>query len=369
MHVLAPGALGGLERVVQTLAAEQHAAGDDVHVTAVVSRGEGAVAERFLAPLRAAGVGVHRFELPPRSYRRERSELTALCRELRPSIVHTHGYRADLVDGAVAREIGAAAVTTMHGFTGGSMRNRCYEALNRRAARRFDAVVAVSAPLARDLAAAGVRADRLHLVRNAWRRTSPPLARAAARSVLGLPAEGFTIGWAGRLSREKGLDVLIDALTHIAEAGVHVAVLGDGPERHALEHRAARRGVAAQLTWHGFVPGADTLFTALDLFVLSSRTEGTPMVLFEAIASAVPIVATRVGGVPDIVSPSTGVLVDPDQPRALADAIDAVVRDPDGARRRADAARDIMNAGESLGAWVAAYDAAYDAAIRIASSR
>lgn len=93
------------------------------------------------------------------------------------------------------------------------------------------------------------------------------------------------------------------------------------------------------------------------------------MVLFEALASAVPIVAARVGGVPDVLSGDAGLLVEPDQPEALADAIDSVMRDPDGARRRANAARDIMNAGESLGAWVAAYSAAYDAALRIAAAR
>ena len=369
MHVVSPGAVGGLERVVQTLAAEQQAAGANVHVAAVVSRGEGAVADRFLAPLKSAGVGVHRLELPPRSYRRERSELTDLCRELRPAIVHTHGYRADLVDRAVAHGVGAAAVTTMHGFTGGSVRNRCYEALNRRMARRFDAVVAVSAPLARDLEASGVRADRLHLVRNAWRRTAPPLERDAARQRLAVSPASFTIGWTGRLSHEKGLDVLIDALALVAAPAVQLAVLGDGPERRALEHRASRGGVGARVRWHGFVPDADALFTAFDLFVLSSRTEGTPMVLFEALASAVPIVATRVGGVPDILGGDTALLIDPDQPRALADAIDSVVRDPDAARRRANAARDIMNAGESLGAWVAAYSAAYDAALRVAAAR
>lgn len=369
MHVVSPGTVGGIERVVQVLAAEQQAAGGNVHVAAVVSRGDGADADRFLAPLKSAGVSVHRLEVPPRSYRRERAELTALCRELRPAIVHTHGYRANLVDGAVARRVGAAAVTTMHGFTGGSVRNRCYEALDRRAARRFDAVVAVSAPLARDMTAAGVRADRLHTVRNAWRRTAPPLERAAARSVLGIPPAQFTIGWAGRVSREKGLDVLIDALALRPASDVHLAVIGDGPERGAVEQRAARRGVAARTTWHGFVPNADTLFSAFDLFVLSSRTEGTPMVLFEALASAVPIVAARVGGVPDVLSGDAGLLVEPDQPEALADAIDSVVRDPDGARRRANAARDIVNAGESLGAWVAAYGAAYDAALRIAAAR
>jgi glycosyltransferase involved in cell wall biosynthesis len=369
VHIVTPGVVGGLERVVQTLASEQHAAGADVHVAAIVSRGDGEVADRFLAPLRSAGVVGHRLELPPRSYRRERRELAALCRDIRPEIVHTHGYRADLVDGGVARTVGAAAVTTLHGFTGGGIRNRCYEALQRRAARGFDAVVAVSRPLACEMERAGVPAERVHFVPNAWRPSAPPLARAAARQSLGLPPNDFFVGWAGRLSHEKGLDVLLDALASLHPLPVNLAVLGDGPERPALEQRAARHGIGERVRWHGFVPEADTLFAAFDVFVLSSRTEGTPMVLFEALASAVPIVATRVGGIPDVITADEGTLIDPGHSLALASAIRSLYRDGDSARERAQLARARLNASNRLGAWVAEYDTAYTAAVAAAAAR
>jgi hypothetical protein len=127
MHVVNPGVVGGLERVVQTLAAEQRAAGDDVHVAAVVGPDDADNADNFFGPLRSAGVDTHAVELPPRRYLRERAALIDICRRHRPAIVHTHGYRADLVDGGVAHAVDAASVTTIHGFTGGSAKNRCYE--------------------------------------------------------------------------------------------------------------------------------------------------------------------------------------------------------------------------------------------------
>jgi glycosyltransferase involved in cell wall biosynthesis len=214
---------------------------------------------------------------------------------------------------------------------------------------------------------AGVPAERVHFVPNVGRRSAPPLARTAARQSLGLPPHEFIVGWAGRVSHEKGLDVLIDALASVHPLPVNLAVLGDGPERPALERRATRLGIGDRVRWHGFVPDADTLFAAFDVFVLSSRTEGCPQVLFEALASAVPIVATRVGGVPDIITTGEGTLVEPGQPLALAGAINSLYRDGDSARERAQRARARLNTSNRLGAWVAGYDAAYSAAVAAAA--
>src|SRR5713101_3623616 len=92
-----------------------------------------------------------------------------LGRRLRPAVVHTHGYRPDVVDAGAARRLGIPTVTTVHGFTGGGWKNRFYERVQRRSHRRFDAVVAVSRPLVEQLLRDGVPPRRLHLVQNAWR--------------------------------------------------------------------------------------------------------------------------------------------------------------------------------------------------------
>ncbi|HEY3280083.1 MAG TPA: glycosyltransferase family 4 protein [Gemmatimonadales bacterium] len=358
VHVVAPAVFGGLERVVQTLGLGQRGLGHDVHVLAVVDAPS--AGQAFLAPLADAGVRTRTLALPGRAYQRERAAIADLCRDVRPDVVHTHGYRPDVVDAGVARRLGIPIVTTVHGFTGGGWRNRFYEWLQCRAFRGFDAVVAVSRPLARRLERAGVPRPKIHEVPNAWRPSGPPVGRDAARCVLGIPPEEFVVGWVGRLSHEKGPDVLLHALSHVRDLPIAASVVGSGPLRASLQARAAALQLDGRLRWHGTIPDAGRLLAAFDVCVLSSRTEGTPIVLFEAMAAGVPVVATCVGGVPDVVSPAEAAVVPPDDPVALAAEIRAVYRNPEVARGRARAARTRVERDFRVAPWLARYEAIYD---------
>jgi glycosyltransferase involved in cell wall biosynthesis len=360
LHLVAPSEMGGAERVVHALATGQRRAGHRVCVAAVLGRG--VVNHPFVEPLVQAGVDVAPLRLPPRAYLRERAAIVDICRRIRPDVVHTHGYRVEVVDAGVVHRLGIATVATVHGFTGGDWKNRLYQRLQRRALRRFDAVVAVSRPLAGELARAGVPADRLHVVRNAWPEGAdgePPLSRDRARRMLGVPADRFHIGWVGRLTAEKGADVLIAALASLREVPLVVSVLGDGRLRPRLETLAARRGLGDRIRWFGNLPAARQLFAAFDVFVLSSRTEGTPIVLFEAMAAGAPIVATKVGGVPDVVSPQEALLVSSDDPAALAGAIRCVHADSAAAVARASRARDRLAREFAIAPWLARYEHIY----------
>src|SRR5688572_4802527 len=130
VHVASPAAYGGLERVVQNLATGQRAAGAAVTVAAVVSPGatKGHV---FIDELRASQVPVEPIEVSSRAYLRERRLIGELLRRLGPNIVHTHGYRPDVLDAPVARGQGIPTVTTVHGFTGGDWKNLLFEYLDR----------------------------------------------------------------------------------------------------------------------------------------------------------------------------------------------------------------------------------------------
>jgi glycosyltransferase involved in cell wall biosynthesis len=242
-------------------------------------------------------------------------------------------------------------------------------AIQRRAFRHFDGIVAVSDTVADALMRFGVPPARVHVIQNAYDEVAPPLSRADARARLRAEANEFIIGWVGRLSREKGMDVLLAALADVRDRPVTVAVIGSGGERAALEADAVRLGVTGAVRWMGQVNDAPRLYRGFDLFVLSSRTEGTPIALFEAMDAEIPVVATAVGGVPAVVSSAEACLIPPEDPLALAQAIRDAYDDPAPGRVRAVTAKQRLRTQYAVGPWLDRYDRLYtDVSASLASA-
>jgi glycosyltransferase involved in cell wall biosynthesis len=214
------------------------------------------------------------------------------------------------------------------------------------------------------LAKRGVPKARLRTILNAWSPSGTPADRLAARRALALPVDGTVVGWVGRLTHEKGADVLLDAFASAPALPPRLSIVGAGPELDALQVQARSRGLEGRVQWHGFVPDAGQLLSAFDVFVLSSRTEGTPIALFEAMAAGVPIVATSVGGVPDVITDAEALLVPPEDPLALATAIRRVVDDPRVAAQRAAAARLRLAEKFAVDPWLSAYENVYRSVAR-----
>jgi glycosyltransferase involved in cell wall biosynthesis len=349
--------------VVTALASGHRARGHDVAVAAILDSGAGE--HPFVVQLRDEGVPVHSISLPNRAYRAERRAIGSICRSWQPQLVHTHGYRADILDSGVARRLGIPTVSTLHGFTSGDIKNRVYEFLQIVALRRVDAAIAVSRPIARLLERRGVGASRIHVIPNAWSPRSSPMTREAAREALGVPPAALRIAFVGRLSHEKGADVLLEAVAR-TDGRTTVSIIGSGPERSALEGTARALGVSGRVTWHGEIDGAARFLTAFDGIVLSSRTEGTPIILFEAIAAGVPVVASAVGGIPDVVTAREAYLVEPDDPVALASAIQQVADHPGEPSARAAAARRLLAERFQSGPWLERYEQVYETVLRFA---
>ena len=356
LHAIAPGPVGGAESAVLGLCAGQAEAGLQVILAVLADASSGP----FIEQARAQGCKVEAIAAGGRNYWRDWSGLRRVISDHRIDLVHTHGYRADMMGFLAARSKRRPVVATAHGFTGGNRKNRLNQWLALRALGRDDAVIAVSAPLAATLEARGVEGARIVTIPNAWRPLgAAPLTRSAARARLHLEGDGSLLGWVGRLSHEKGADIALAALPLVQHPGTKLVFVGDGPERAALDAQASALGIADRVTFAGLVAMASSILPAFDALVLSSRSEGTPMILLETIHAGVPIIAAEVGGVPDLITPDTGRLVQPRDPAALAAAIDEVLSHPAAARTRAAAAASRVAELFSPREWVSRHLAVY----------
>lgn len=357
VHIVAPGVVGGTESVIRGLAIGHHRQGHQVHVIGVVEPEPRD--HPYLRSLSDAGVTVHALHLPNRAYIRERRIVRRLLQEIRPDVVHTHGYRPDILDAPLARALGVATVTTLHGSSliGGS--SALHEWLQLRLLSRSDAVVAVSRQIVEDLRKTRVPSARVHCIPNGWVASADPLPREAARKELGLPPSGMVIGWVARLIPVKACDNFLRAFSACRGLPVLGAIIGEGPERNRLEVLRAELGLEEQVKFCGARPQASQLFTAFDGFVLSSWSEGTPIALLEAMAAGVPVVSTAVGGIPDVVGPGEAVLVPAEDPVALGAAIRQLVEDPAAAQVRAQAATRRLNDEFGADRWLASHETLY----------
>jgi len=290
--------------------------------------------------------------------------IRAAVAETRPAIVHTHMAKAGSVGRLAVRSLRSGprprTVHTFHGHVlDGYFRpgvQRAFTATERWLARRTDVLVAVSTEVRDELLDLGIgRSSQFRLIPvglelDGFLAVSGPTGRL--RSSLAIPPDAPLVGIIGRLVPIKAVDVLIDALA-LVPPPTHLAVVGDGEERPRLEALAASSGLAGRVHFTGWVHDVPAAVADCDVVALTSRNEGTPVALIEALAAARPVVATAVGGVPSVVMPDrTGLLVPPDDPPAVAAAITALLTDPALAARLASTGRvhvrDTYGAGRLL---------------------
>ncbi len=277
--------------------------------------------------------------------------LYRLFRRQQPTIVHLHLLKARLLGGIAARLAGVPIITeTFHGtlFAGyfHPTVSRALVWLERMLARQMSAVIAVSDEVARDVIRMKVaepnkvRVIPLGLELDRLREATS--GRGRLRAELSLPDHTLLVGTVGRLVPIKGIDHFISAMARLAliVPQAQFVIVGDGSERSRLEDQVAKAGLLGRVAFTGWRGNVETIYPDLDVVVLASLNEGTPVSLIEAMAAGCPVVATRVGGVPDVVEHEvTGLLVPPRDPEALADAVLRLLRNPDERRRMGTAAR------------------------------
>ena len=283
--------------------------------------------------------------------------LADLCRRENVRIWHGHDYKSNLYGLLLAKLVDVRLVTTVHGWVQHTSRTPLYFAIDRWCLRRYEHVVAVSNDLYQSCAALGVSPDRLVQIDNAidtdefrrrarpdespLRRADAPLAAAAGQAPR--PPGRLVIGAVGRLSEEKGFHLLIEAVERLLARGhdVELWIAGEGGEKERLEARMRRSPHARRFSLLGFTPDTVALFSAFDVFALSSLREGLPNVVLEAMAMEVPLVATRCGGMQAFGRDGVDMLlVDVNSVAALEAGLERLLRDAALRARLARAARD-----------------------------
>jgi glycosyltransferase involved in cell wall biosynthesis len=330
LQLISSAGFYGAESMVVSLAEALSGLGHEVRLAAIrnLQNPNTEVADRA----RAAGIPSEVISCAGRLDLRALVKLRALINRFAPAIVHTHGYKADtcgLLSGARSR---AALVATCHNWTNATTSLRRYAELDRLVLRRFDRVVCVSPEVQQLIVQAGLAASRTCVISNGidvcrFAMAAPTLERAADTVMIGL---------VGRLVPEKGFDLALTAASEFLKRHpeAHVVLAGDGPARHELQTLASRVGLNDRVSFLGARADMPGVYRSLDVMVLPSLNEGMPMTVLEAMAAGVPVIATRVGALPDVIHHGeNGLLFEPGDAQAFRDAIEHLLSHP-GERTR-----------------------------------
>jgi glycosyltransferase involved in cell wall biosynthesis len=290
--------------------------------------------------------------------------LLAALREQRVDVLHAHKHGSNIW-GSLLGRIARTPVVLAHEHTWSFEGNPMRRFLDRNLiARLCDRVIAVSRDDRRKMIELeGIPPDRVEFVPLGIDALAPPSPDDDLRLDLGIDAEAPVIGAVGRLTPQKGLPALLEAARILRPSfpDLRVLIVGEGELRGELEESVARFGLGETVTLTGFRADIPNVLASLDVAVLSSEWEGSPLAVLEYMDAACPIVATRVGGVPDLIEDGVeGRLVPTRDPSALSEAVGSLLRDRRAARRLGEAARDRRRREFTIQNTVRRIEALYD---------
>lgn len=297
IQLVSTGGFYGAERTLLELASYLADQGWESHVIAL----EGQGAPELVRRVRDAGLSATAFSDG------SRLSVTKLLARLRGvlvshprAIVHSHGYKPDILLAALRAPRRLGCIATCHTWYSDTMKMRLFERIDKRILRGFDHVVAVSDEIRADLVANGVSPGNVSRIDNGISVPArDPKARASIRGEFGIAPEEPLVVQIGRLAKSKRNDLLLEAVARL-RAHVRVLLVGEGGERQALAAKAQSLGIANRVMFCGFRNDAHRIMAAADILALTSDKEGLPIVLLEAMAIGCPIVSTVVGAIPSV---------------------------------------------------------------------
>jgi glycosyltransferase involved in cell wall biosynthesis len=299
----------------------------------------------FIETARAAGIRVEIVEEGGPGDLRVTEKLRELVARVKPDVLQTHAVKSHFLARSAGLHRRTPWVAFHHGYTWPALRARLYNQLDRWSLRAARKVLTVSAKFRDELIVKGVHPDRIEIVQNSirpeWGEGQGEERRGELRRELGIGADERVILAVGRLSREKDHLTLLAALAGLEKRlACHLLIVGDGPERGRIEQEVSRLGLSASVTLTGQQDSAARYYAIADIAVLPSVTEGSSNALLEAMATGVPVVATAVGGTPEIVThEESALLVSPGNAAEMGAAISRLAADAELGRRLAERSR------------------------------
>jgi glycosyltransferase involved in cell wall biosynthesis len=342
LHLIASDSVGGPEKQLLYHARNTR---DAAYEVILGSFQDGAESPEILTLAR--GYGIETVSIPGGIRPGLVDDLEQYLGEHRIDLLCTHGYKANVVGHFAAKHAGIAWVPFVDGFTAETWQVTLYERLERSLLVRSPWVVCTSPAQARELGRLRRGRHAPLVIQNAVlapRETDRSQARTPSRNDLGFTGRSFVFGAVGRLSREKGHRFLLDAFAMLRKIlpgqPVELLLLGEGREEASLRAQAKRLGIEARVCFAGFQQKTAAWMKVMDCLVHPSVAEGMPNSVLEAMLLGIPVIATAVGGVPEIVDNGhTGLLIDPASPAAMAEAMKKMVRSASLGRQLASEAK------------------------------
>lgn len=366
LHIIDSGGLYGAEIVLLNLVAEQIKLGLKPTIASI---GEKHIKEKSLeTEALKRGFKVKKFRMFPGPNIAGTLKVLRYAQTNGFDLLHSHGYKGNVAFGLMPRKFRKIPlIATAHGWTStkGLTKNRIYEWLDTLSFKFIDAVVLVSNAMKSHPKLKNLKGINFHVIPNGIpvSKSSPPSHHPTFPSSISTPSHllnpspsvtspshlptcspsksfdkkiidfcqnAYTIGSIGRLSSEKGYGYLIEALSLLVKKGIdaRLVIIGEGYERGLLEELIAQLGLKDRILLPGYRNNAQYYLPYFKAFVISSLTEGLPITLLEAMQAKVPIVATKVGGIPEALSNGkAGILVEPNNADALEQAILLLFKD------------------------------------------
>ena len=297
------------------------------------------------------------------------SKIANLAKKLNISVIHSHGYKADILGFLAAKLARMPIVATHHAWTQEAAKIRFYNWLDSLFLRFFPVIVPVSDRVREDLLARGIDSGKIQTIYNGidLERLRRGIHEQEVLKELGINLPCKIVTAVGRLIALKGFRYLLDAAADILRKNKNIIfiLIGDGPLRNELREYAKSLGIEKEVIFTGFRYDVNSFLSLSHLFVMPSASESMPMALLEAMGLGKPVIATRVGGIPTVVAQGeTGILINPKDHLALSEAIKGLLENEQLARKMGSAAKKLVESKYSLEVMAQRYGEVYSELIK-----